>query len=74
VSGMGVRLERVAAESGLPLDLLAAAVAADVQEQEACEGHAWHAHAHSQLWHRPALVLLLLCQGTAHCCCNEVQY
>lgn len=36
-SGMGAVLQRVAVESGLPLDLLAAAVAADVQEQEAGE-------------------------------------
>lgn len=33
--GMRAEVERAAAESGLPLDLLAAAVAADVQEQEA---------------------------------------
>jgi hypothetical protein len=39
VSSGGVRSElaRVAAKSGLPVDLLAAAVAADVQEQEAGE-------------------------------------
>lgn len=33
--GMRAEVERAAAESGLPLDLLAAAVAADVREQEA---------------------------------------
>jgi hypothetical protein len=57
VSGMGVRLERVAAESGLPLDLLAAAVAADVQEQEAGEHHV---QAPSQCGHPPPTMLLLL--------------
>jgi hypothetical protein len=32
---MRAEVERAAAESGLPLDLLAAAVAADVRDQEA---------------------------------------
>jgi hypothetical protein len=38
--GVSAELQRVAAKSGLPVDLLAAAVAANVQEQEAGEAGA----------------------------------
>lgn len=63
VSGMGVRLERVAVESGLPLDLLAAAVAADVQEQEAGE---YHAQMRLLCEHPATMLLLLLSYGNTH--------